>query len=288
VGAGEQLDERRVVLLARGAKLKRGGLGVELAQELDELEEGLRALSLRDALDHGFELLRRYDSALEAAEGVLTQRRARFSRAGRHFLICLVAGGLPIGWGLASDLSDYRTRARSCAVGWSCSARGECHLDTLYDGYFGISYRCVARSDEDCAKTCVTVGRCDFERDTCVPTEPQHCRDSELCTGSGLCSLRGEQCQPGTDAACARSWDCALAGKCSYDANKNRCVATSDDDCARASECAQWDNCVARRGECVPRELMPPDMDDCTRAAACVRSGFCDDSHLDARCAVDL
>lgn len=277
------LAARRRTLLLRGVKLgemDRGGLGATLRRELDELEARLAAMSLRDAAGHAEDLLRAYDCALEAAAGVLGQRRSRQRIRRRGALLSCAALLTMVACRYGWQLSDYGEARSDCAH--LCDYNGKCHLSIEHDFVDGIRYQCVARDDADCATPCAAEGRCQVFAGSCVARSDAGCEASEACKTLGRCRATGSVCETAADDHCRQSTACHDRGRCSFDASTRGCRAVSALDCAVSAACTEQGLCNASYGECVGTQAAT--REECYRISACVDANMCDPVELDAAC----
>jgi len=104
-----------------------------------------------------------------------------------------------------------------------------------------------------CELACKMEGRCSVKGDLCVASSDKDCQRGEVCRSLGKCMSDG-------GGVCA--WKGAAKADCSAGANPCRewglctpkggkCVAGSDEDCAKSRHCANYGRCTARDGRCV-------------------------------------
>ncbi len=167
---------------------------------------------------------------------------------------------------------------RSCKT--HCKLSGLCAWDAERD-------RCVAASDEDCARSdsCKNGGLCAREGVACVGTSEAHCRASEGCRRDGACSFTS----PGLFPCVAQGEDCKASESCR---RKGRCTALGGacqvkdaDDCAASEACTRHGQCSAKptwQGDVTVFVCAALSNDDCARGDECKTDGRC--SAVDGAC----
>lgn len=139
---------------------------------------------------------------------------------------------------------------------------------------------CSARSDTDCAQSwnCRDAGLC-WKRNggsgCTAECEPTTCAKSQICRRYGQChppnAPVSSACHPASDADCANSQACRESGLCQFNAAAGACLAASDAACAASTACKEHGLCRLHDNQCDVAG-----QDDCTRASRCAESGECD------------
>ena len=176
---------------------------------------------------------------------------------------------------VASATASASAAPPSCVA--HCKMGGLCVYSAEHE-------RCVATSDEDCAKSdsCRTSGLCVMEKTVCIGTSKKHCEQSERCKREGLCSFT----KPGLYPCGARGDDCkgtelcSRKGKCSVVSGK--CAVKDDSDCSDTEACKLHGQCSAKPGwqgnETVYTCAAVSD-EDCAKSEDCTERGLCHAEH---------
>ena len=91
-----------------------------------------------------------------------------------------------------------------------------------------------------CLTSCEQNGECYLGDEGCVPRSQTDCETSQRCKSEGVCHFEAGQCVI-SDRGCAASLACSLTGRCTL--IKDRCEATTQDDCSTSRACAELEAC---------------------------------------------
>jgi len=180
----------------------------------------------------------------------------------------------------------------ACKVDDDCPTLG-CSCEGPYGGWFSSRScepgRGCRFGAEGCKRTCAQRKLKYVSWRVDVPRTDADCRDAPNCKDHGDCRARLSFASQGVACVkrCAELFDCRINGLCSEptDPGSLQCIAASDADCARGSECATRGRCTARDGKCVVSEASCRSSSSCTTYGACTVAGDQCEERSDADCA---
>jgi len=178
--------------------------------------------------------------------------------------------GLRIAKAKAPVRRDKATRldlTRKCQKSVECREHGQCVSTS--EGSCVVSADWMCKQSEDCRSR----GKCTFEKNRCVATQAQDCRDSKDCELACTCELNSSQkvCVARSKTCCENQAACSRQGLCSVDQSRSAsiCVAQNDVDCENSEICSKEGRCKAKNGVCVVTDTT------CRLQPACLAEGLC-------------